>query len=167
MHAVHATLALTGGLLAVIPLAAQNAGTSMKPQEKAETFTATLTGASEVPAVNTTGSGTVRFTVRNDSTIAFEVTLTGVPDVTAAHIHLGKAGANGSPVVTLLKGAEPGGMAHGTITPKDLHGTTMSQLLAAMKSGGAYVNVHTKAHPGGELRGEIEAAVSTGMSLKH
>jgi len=45
--------------------------------------------------------------------------------------------------------------------PQDLHGTTMSQLIAAMKSGGAYVNVHTTTHPDGEIRGDIQSATSS------
>jgi hypothetical protein len=161
MHSLHTTLAVAGGLVIALPLTGQAYGDSTKPQSKPETYSATLSGAKEVPQVNTIGSGTVRFTVKNDSTIVFDLSLTGVPHVTGAHIHLGTPGTVGDPVATLVKGGDPGGKARGTITTRDLHGATMSQLIAAMKSGGAYVNVHTTMHPDGEVRGEIQPAESS------
>ncbi|HZH40775.1 MAG TPA: CHRD domain-containing protein [Gemmatimonadales bacterium] len=167
MHSIHLKLVLTGGLLIAafaVPAAAQTYGDSLKPQAKARTFSATLTGTHEIPQVNTIGSGSAKFTVKNDSTIVFDLSLKGVPDVTGAHIHLGAAGTAGAAVATLIQGADPGGKVSGTITPMDLHGATMSQLIAAMKSGGAYVNVHTKTHPDGEVRGEIQPAASTTVS---
>jgi hypothetical protein len=165
MHSIHLKLALASSFLIALPVAAQTYGDSSKPQSKPQTFSAMLSGAHEVPAVNSIGTGMAKFVVKNDSTIMYEITLKGVPDVTGAHIHLGAAGATGDPVATLTTGADPGGKISGTITPKDLHGgTTMSQLIAAMKSDGAYVNVHTKTHPDGEVRGEIQAGAPTTMS---
>jgi len=161
MHSLRSTIVLAGGLAVALPLAAQTYGDSTKPQSRPETFSATLSGMKEVPEVNTIGSGIARFTVKNDSTIRFEMSLQGVPHVTGAHIHLGSPGAAGEAVVTLIKGSDPGGKVTGTITSKDLHGTTMSQLIAAMKSGGAYVNVHTTTHPDGEIRGDIQSATSS------
>jgi hypothetical protein len=56
-------------------------------------------------------------------------------------------------------------MSSGTITEKDLtgplQGKTMDDLFAAMKSGGAYTNVHTAKNPGGESRGQIHSAEAT------
>lgn len=171
MHSIHSKLALTGGfLIAAIaaPGAAQTYGDSMKPQTKIQTFSATLTGTHEVPQVNTIGTGMAKFTVKNDSTIVFDITLKGVPGVTGAHIHLGADGAAGEAVATLITGADPRGKVSGMIRPADLHGTTMSQLITALKSGGAYVNVHTKTHPDGEVRGEImPGASSTVSQLTH
>lgn len=166
MHSIHLKLTLAGGLLITLATlgAAQAYGDSSKPSSKPETFSAMLSGAHEVPAVNSLGTGMAKFVVKNDSTITYDITLKGVPGVTAAHIHLGAAGASGAPVATLTKGAAPGEKITGTILPKDLHGATMSQLIAAMKSGGAYVNVHTKTHPDGEVRGQIQAGASAMMS---
>ena len=161
MHSLSRTIAFAGGLVIALPLAAQTYGDSMKSPSKPETFSATLSGTKEVPQVNTIGSGTARFTVKNDSTIVYEVSLQGVPHVTGAHIHLGPPGAAGEAVATLVRGGDPGGKFSGTITTKDLHGATMSQLMAAMKSGSAYVNVHTTTHPDGEVRGEIQPAESS------
>ncbi|HEX4560512.1 MAG TPA: CHRD domain-containing protein [Gemmatimonadales bacterium] len=164
MHSLHLKLALAGGLLIALPAVAQTYGDSAKPQTKAQTFSATLTGTHEVPPVNTIGTGMARFTVKNDSTIVFDLSLKGVPDVTGAHIHLGADGTAGEAVATLIPGAAPGGKLSGTISPKELRGTTMSQLIAALKSGGAYVNVHTKTHPDGEVRGEIMPGASSTVS---
>lgn len=166
MHSIHLKLALAGGLLITLATlgAAQTYGDSAKPQSKPQAFSAMLSGAHEVPAVNAIGTGMAKFVVKNDSTITYDITLKGVPDVTAAHIHLGAEGASGAPVATLTKGGDPGGKISGTISPKDLHGATMPQLITAMKSGGAYVNVHTKTHPDGEVRGQIQAGASATMS---
>lgn len=167
MHSIKLKLAVTGGLLIATLAtlgAAQTYGDSSKPHSKPQTFSAMLSGAHEVPAVNSMGTGMAKFVVKNDSTITYDITLKGVPDVTAAHIHLGAEGASGAPVATLTKGAHPRERMRGTISPKDLHGATMAQLIVAMKSGGAYVNVHTKTHPDGEVRGQIQTGASATMS---
>jgi hypothetical protein len=69
-----------------------------------------------------------------------------------AHIHQGKAGASGQPVVELS-------MGKGTITASDLKGPLagkqISDLVKMIKSGGAYVNVHTQQNQMGEIRGQI------------
>lgn len=69
-----------------------------------------------------------------------------------AHIHQGKAGESGQPVAELS-------MGKGTITSSDLKGPLagkqISDLVKMIKSGGAYVNVHTQQNQMGELRGQI------------
>lgn len=165
MHVLHSTLILAGALMVALPAGAQTyGGDSMKPKDKAQTFVATLSGTKEVPAVNTIGSGTAKFTV-HDSTISYELTVQGMVGVTAAHIHLGGVGTSGAPVATLYHGKGGSGqIAHGVLSAKNLKGTTMAALIAAMQSGDAYVNVHTTAHPGGEIRGEIEPSPSSTVS---
>jgi hypothetical protein len=83
----------------------------------------------------------------------------------AAHIHVGGVGVNGPVVVPLYAGKDVGAfsgiLSSGTITAKDLDGPlkgkTMDDLFAAIKSGGAYVNVHTVKNPGGEARGQVRS----------
>ena len=87
-----------------------------------------------------------------------------IDDVTQAHIHVGAEDGNG-PVVAFLFGfvaegvTTNGVLATGTITSDDLvgplAGMSLADLVAALDSGGAYVNVHTLANPGGEIRGQI------------
>jgi hypothetical protein len=116
--------------------------------DPATSFTATLTGAQEVPSVATTASGTGTFTAAG----AYNITYTGLSgDATMAHIHLGNAGSNGAAAVTLCDGTCPTGAA-ATITGT---ATYAQNVIDAMRTFGAYANVHTAAHTGGEIRGQI------------
>ncbi len=127
-------------------------------------FTASLTGAEEVPPVSTMASGEATFVLSDDGTqLAYTVTVSGISDVLAAHIHLAPAGSNG-PVVAGLFGGKivgpfDGILAQGTITAADLKGLlagmSLDSLIAEIKAGNTYVNVHTTANPPGELRGQI------------
>ena len=90
--------------------------------------------------------------------------LSGPP--TAAHIHIGAPGAAGPVIVplTVAAGSSPGTAAgEGTfdasaVKGKKADGSAMSleDVLAAMRSGGTYVNVHTANNKPGEVRGQIE-----------
>jgi len=130
-------------------------------------FSATLSGNNEVPPVDTkaTGAATYR-TAANETVIKYKVNITGFSDATGAHIHMGKAGANGDVIVDLLKDSKKNptklGMAiRGNITNSDLtgpmQGKTLSDLISAINSGDTYTNVHTAGHPDGEIRGQIES----------
>ena len=91
--------------------------------------------------------------------------------VTAAHIHLGKVGENGSVVVVLFEqldnatGPVDGTFAQANFTAADLQGPMqgkgISDLVRAMQNGGTYTNVHTVAFPDGEIRGQISGTTST------
>ena len=84
--------------------------------------------------------------------------------LTAAHIHAGAAGTAGPVVVPLqLTAAQGGASGEGTIDAAAIKGKradgspmTMDDLLAAMRSGGLYVNVHTANNKSGEVRGQIK-----------
>lgn len=87
-----------------------------------------------------------------------------IDDVTQAHIHLGEQGENGDVVAFLFGFVDEGVTANGvletgTITDADLvgplAGMSLADLVAEVDTGGAYVNVHTLEHPGGEIRGQI------------
>jgi hypothetical protein len=71
-------------------------------------------------------------------------------DGTAAHIHLGKPGASGPPIITLEKAGSDQWMV-----PQGAK-LSVSQY-AEFKKGGLYVNVHSKTHPGGEIRAQLAA----------
>jgi hypothetical protein len=128
-------------------------------------FKAMLSGGEVVPPVKTTASGEAGFHLGLDGrALAYKLTVSGIKDITAAHIHIGKKGDNGPPVVFLFHGPEKKGMfngtlAEGTITAKDLFGPlsgmTIKDLMTKIDSGEAYVVVHTEQNPGGELRGQI------------
>jgi CHRD domain len=126
-----------------------------------------LSGDQSVPAVQTSASGTAIIMIEggpNGFNISFELDVTNIVDVTAAHIHLGAAGTNGEVIVPLFTGPQKSGsftgvLAKGAITQADLTGSmqgkTFADLAAAVLSGQTYVNVHTAANPKGEIRGQI------------
>ena len=85
----------------------------------------------------------------------------------AVHIHSGKPGQTGDPVAGLFNpfmsepptGLVNGQLTKGTITSTDLVGSLagkqISDLVNLIKSGSAYVNVHTSNNQNGEIRGQI------------
>ncbi len=125
-------------------------------------FYTTLSGDNEVGPVTTDATGAAGFSLSADGTsLDYVVIAHGLVDATAAHIHNAAAGANG-PVLVALFGPHTGldvdgELASGTITEADLTSGTMVELLAALRGGTAYVNVHTVVNPPGEIRGQIEA----------
>jgi hypothetical protein len=128
-----------------------------------------LSGGEEVPAVDTTASGSALFHYSDDGqALHYTLSVTGLVDLTMAHIHIAPAGENGpvavwlfpdGPPPTLLEGTTTGIVAEGTITANDLvgplEGQTLEELLGLMRSGDTYVNVHTQQNPPGEIRGQI------------
>lgn len=124
-----------------------------------------LKGRNEVPAVVTGAQGEAKFKISDDGlSIEYKLIVANIEDVEQAHIHLAPVGVNG-PVVVFLFGLVPGGvdvsgeLASGTFDATDLIGPLaghpLSELIAAIESGGAYVNVHTVAHKSGEIRGQL------------
>jgi len=108
----------------------------------------TLSGSQEVPAVTTSATGSGTITVAADQSISGKITTTGVKG-TAAHIHVSPAGTNGPVVVTLTKDGENGWAVGPGGKLQDAH-------YQAFKDGNLYVNVHSAAHPDGEIRGQIK-----------
>jgi len=134
--------------------------------EQTEGFTAALSGGEEVPPVDTTATGVASFTVMGEESVKYDVNVTGMDKVTAAHIHSAPKGENGEVVVTLFKADSPtgeisGSLANGTITNStlegDMQGLAVIDLIKAMERGETYVNVHTEENPNGEIRGQISA----------
>ena len=109
-----------------------------------------MTGGAEVPPVVTAASGIAASTVNRDSgLINLHVNASGVDDATASHIHTAAAGQNGPVLIGLLP--DGGNLGHWSLTDVAL----ATDSLGDYKAGSLYVNVHTPANPGGELRGQI------------
>ena len=122
-------------------------------------YEAHMNGASETPANTSAATGSATF-VLTGHRLRYTVTVIGLSGpATAAHIHVGAAGASGPPVFSFhVKKAAAGTLAQGYIDlSKDVsHGVSGDSLKVLLAKGDAYVNVHTAAHPGGEIRGQIE-----------
>lgn len=112
---------------------------------------ANLAGGAEVPPVDTAAGGKAYYTLSPDLTkLYYRLVVFNIEDVTAAHIHSGKAGANGPVLYTLYPEARalgPGEPVDGMVEPSLVN-------VAAMLAGNTYTNVHTAAHGGGEIRGQ-------------
>jgi hypothetical protein len=124
-----------------------------------ETFSASLSGGGEVPAVSTAATGSATISVLNGvATYTVSVNgLSGPP--TASHIH-GPADATVAVGVIVPFTITPGAAASGTIATGTFTSTsnpamTFDSLLVLLRTGKAYVNVHTAAHGGGEIRGTV------------
>ena len=117
------------------------------PAAAATTERVSLSGASEVPPVSTGASGTANVSVAADCSVKAEVTVTGMT-ATAAHIHQGPAGANGPVIVPFNKTGDNRFAA--------ADGAKMNEAqCAAYRKGETYVNVHSAAHPPGEVRAQL------------
>ncbi|HVH66883.1 MAG TPA: CHRD domain-containing protein [Gemmatimonadales bacterium] len=123
-----------------------------------ETFVSVLSGGYEIPAVETAATGTTELTL-DGSRLRYRVDVESMKDVTGAYIHIGRAREDQPVVADLFEGLKAGPvsglLASGTLRANDLHGTTMRRLEQALRKDDAYVTVHTRAHPGGELRGQL------------
>lgn len=131
-------------------------------------FTASLSGAQEVPPIVTPATGYAWFELNSEQTaLYYELYVFDIANVVQAHIHLAPPGVNG-PVVAFLHGLAPptgavnGLLASGTITAPNVIGPlagNFNALIGHMLDGNTYVNVHTVQYPAGEIRGQIGQAV--------
>lgn len=140
-------------------------------------FVAPLSGNEEVPARDTNARGLAKFQLsREGGELSYKLIVVNIENVAAAHIHCAPAGVNGPVGVTLFVGSPGSGrfdgvLAEGTITAPDAGNgcgwMSLDNVLDAMQSGNAYVNVHTNDgvappntgpgdFPGGEIRGQIQ-----------
>lgn len=130
----------------------------------ADRYSAELTGVGGSPA-----SGNATFEMeKGGAALHYKLTVSNLADVTMAHIHIAPPGKEGPPAVWLFPSGPPptlkegnfvGKLAEGDIKAEnligDLKGKPLSALVEKFDGGEAYVNVHTKGKPGGEIRGQI------------
>jgi CHRD domain len=132
----------------------------------------------EVPAVSSAARGFFKARIREGAgTIAYELSYEGLQgDIRQAHIHFGQRSVNGGISVYLCQTAtnpDPTGLAPvcgaspatvtGTLTAANVIGpagqgiaaSEFAELVRAIRAGVAYINVHSSAFPGGEIRGQM------------
>jgi len=166
------------------PLVVTRPGILAKTEEH-RNHTTQLTGGEEVPARATAAQGNAVYHIAQDgNSVDYKVIVSSISNVVAAHIHIGPPGANGPVAVWLFPSTTPGNgpsgagpvngvIATGTFTAANLTAATgawagtWESLLAAIRGGGAYTNVHTNDgvdpantgpgdFPGGEVRGQFK-----------
>ncbi len=128
---------------------------------------AVLSGGQEVPAVATAATGTAVLSFElNETQLALTLVTSGIANVNAAHVHAGPAGVNGPVIFSLYAPADgpfPATLrkrlSAADLVPAPASGVaTFADAIAALKRGDCYVNVHTRSHFGGEIRGQIGPA---------
>ena len=148
---------------------ALNGSGTVAATEDQRNFRAPLAGENEVPPVDTRVRGLSTFQLsRTGDELQYRLIVANIENLTMAHIHLAPEGENG-PVVAwlypdgpppqLIEGRFDGVLAEGVITATDLVGplddAPLSDLVDEIRAKQTYVNVHTVAHPAGEVRGQI------------
>lgn len=121
-------------------------------QAAPESFKVALSGAQQVPAVETKGSGTADITYDPATrVVTWSITCSGLSSpVTMAHFHgPAAAGKNGPVEVWLTKKGEA------VESPIKGEATLSPEQAQQFAAGEIYINVHTKDHPAGEIRGQV------------
>jgi hypothetical protein len=165
------------GVLALALLLAATP-TWAKDDDKATRLAAKLASHNEVPAVSSPAEGVFRATIdETTNVIEYELSFDGLQaPVVMSHIHFAQKNVNGAIVVWLCgTAANPGpagtqacpqsGTISGVILPANIQTVTpqgiatgeFDELVALLRKGLGYANVHTTQSPGGEIRGQIKA----------
>lgn len=127
-------------------------------------FKAKLSPKEEVAKPDAKSSGKAEFKLSKDGKeLIYKLHVKDVVDASAAHIHVGKKGENGPPIVGLFSGGKKGKfsgvLSEGKVSGNDLMGDykgKFDELVKLLRSGDTYVNVHTDKYPDGEIRGQIK-----------
>lgn len=134
--------------LAAVAIAGARATAADKPM----TMKVTMNGAQEVPPVDSKGTGTANLTYNpSDMMLTWDVTYSGLSsEATMAHFHgPAPAGKNANVQVWISK---KGGAVTSPIKGSEKLTPDQAKMLT---DGQLYVNVHTKDHPAGEIRGQV------------
>lgn len=122
------------------------------------TYTVDMKSSMAAPPIAGNASGHAKMTL-DGHMLRYTVSVKDLSGpATMAHIHVGQIGVSGPPVYTFeIKKVASGNLAQGTIdlSMHPAKGISGDSLKVLLNNGSAYINVHTAAHPGGEIRGQI------------
>jgi hypothetical protein len=122
-----------------------------------DTLQVRMTGAEEVPPVNTSASGSGTITVSEDSSVSGSFKLQNAAQILVAHIHVGPAGQNGPVIIPLQKTAD-----NEWVVPAGAKLTEAQY--QSFKAAGLYVNFHSAKYKGGEIRGQLRPGGGSGRT---
>jgi hypothetical protein len=119
--------------------------------DESKTFIALLNGGQEVPPTTSTGIGVAFMTLGKDKMLCYSLSYLGLTGTeTIAHFHSPAApGSNANVLFGITPPVAIGSPKHACVGPFNKDG------LKALKKGQIYVNVHTDAFLGGEIRGQV------------
>jgi hypothetical protein len=143
---------------AVIVLAVLACGDATGPS--AASYAATLRGVEEVPSNTSAATGSATLAIAGH-TLTYDVSASGfTTPLVVGQIQIGAKGTIGPVIVQFDILAQSGAIAHGTVdlsAPVSYNTLTISgdSLRMLLDRGLTYVNLHTAAYPGGEIRGQI------------
>jgi len=162
------------GVIAVLALVATSLALAKGGHGRAKSgkgsISAKLNGYQETPSLNSTGRGSFKAKLDED-VITFKLEwadLSGPP--LFAHVHIAQRGVPGGVSFFLCGGGSKpacpqvtSGTVNGTVGPADIIGPTaqgfapgdLDSVLAAIRAGVSYANVHTTKFPAGEIRGQL------------
>ena len=136
-------------------------------EEVQASFHIRLEGSQQVSPVDTAAFGFAKIQLVDNTTLEFRVVVCDIANVTHSHIHVGASGTNGPIIIHFFDNTTSpfsstdgcATLAEGTRTPSDLMPAgginTWNDFVHALETNDTYVNVHTTANPGGEIRGQI------------
>ena len=129
------------------------AGTLGMAQAAPVSFSVPLTGAQEVQAVQTSGTGNAAMTYDAATrVVTWNITFSGLSSTaTMAHFHGPAAAGKNAGVKVAISQKDAKELA----SPLIGQATLSADDAKILEAGEMYVNVHSKNHPGGELRGQV------------
>ena len=142
-----------------------------------ENFSASLSGANEVPPINTAGTADFNMTIQPGA-ITFSLTFSDLSTpLVVAHLHFAPSKVAGGVMIFLCGGggqpacpAATSGSITGTITAANVTGPAsqgitagnLDSALEALRADLSYANMHTTNFPGGEIRGPVQRGAGHG-----
>jgi hypothetical protein len=175
-------IALAGVLfLATVATVTHLSASDDRDRDRGNRLSARLVGFHEVPVVSTGASGRFRARIAEDQqSIEYVLSFSGLQGVVAqSHIHIAQKNVNGGIVLWLCQGTArapaqvaattpecpqegevTGTLTSASVTPvatQQIGLNELDEVIAAIRAGFAYANVHTAPSPGGEIRGQIKA----------
>jgi hypothetical protein len=153
------TVRIAAGVAAAVVVTVFATSCSNSTAARPPVYTASLVGSAEVPPTSSTATGTATFTDKTTS-IDYVLTVSPMTAILASHIHVGPPSCACPVIINLFSpnrasGTVSGVIATGTITAANNSQVSLDSLRVLFNNGNGYVNVHTSANPGGEIRGTV------------